>query len=59
MSSHSEGHVFDQESSLTRYVVGPCRVNVSSTTVHRVQKFLDAAYKYDYEPYAKKEEGMA
>ncbi|WAR00328.1 VP13B-like protein [Mya arenaria] len=56
VSSKDEGHVFEKEKSLNRYVVGPCNLNISSTTVHRVQKFLDAAYKYEYEPYSKTEE---
>ena len=49
--------VFLHESSLTRYVLGQCHFNVSSTTYHRIQKLIDSAYKYDYEPYSKKEEG--
>ena len=57
VSSVEESRVFIHENSLSRYVIGPCHLNIASTTVHRIQKLLDCAYKYDYEPYAKKQTG--
>ena len=52
-----ESAVFIRENSLSRYLIGPCHLNVASTTVHRVRKLLDCAYMYDYEPYSKKQTG--
>ncbi|KAK3589215.1 hypothetical protein CHS0354_020076 [Potamilus streckersoni] len=51
-----EEPVFDKEYSLSRFLIGPCHLIVNSNTVHRVQKVLDAAYRYDYEPYAKEKD---
>ena len=58
-SDFDDSAVFARENSLSRFLIGQCHLNVASTTIHRVQKFLDCAYKYDYEPYAKKHTGMS
>ncbi|XP_061177950.1 intermembrane lipid transfer protein VPS13B-like [Saccostrea echinata] len=54
-SSISEGEepVFLRETSLMRYIVGSCQFNISSSAVHRVQRFIQAAQNHSYEPYAK------
>ncbi|XP_055998709.1 intermembrane lipid transfer protein VPS13B-like isoform X2 [Ostrea edulis] len=54
-SSLSEGeeHVFLRETSLMRYIVGSCQFNVSSSAVHRIQRFIQAAQNHSYEPYTK------
>ena len=57
VSEHEETTLFAHENSLSRFVIGPCHLNIASTTVHRIQKIMDCAYKYDYEPYAKKHTG--
>lgn len=46
--------VFVTEHSLIRYIVGPVHLNVSSSAVHRIQKFLSCAQDHTYEPYTKK-----
>ncbi|KAL3889914.1 hypothetical protein ACJMK2_002232 [Sinanodonta woodiana] len=53
-----EEPVFEKEFSLTRFLIGSCHLIVNSNTVHRVQKVLDAAYRYDYEPYAKEKDEL-
>lgn len=55
-SSIDDSPVFPIEKSLSRFVIGQCHLRVSSATVHRVQKLLDAAYKYEYQSYSVKEE---
>ncbi|KAL4227239.1 Vacuolar protein sorting-associated protein 13B [Mactra antiquata] len=56
VSSVDSSTVFVQENSLSRFVVGRCHLNISSTTVHRIQTVIDAAYRNDYEPYSKPQE---
>ena len=58
-SSVSEGdeHVFLRETSLMRYIVGSCQFNISSSAVHRIQRFIQAAQNHSYEPYSKTKEG--
>lgn len=59
-SSLSEGdeHVFLRETSLMRYIVGSCQYNISSSAVHRIQRFIQAAQNHSYESYSKTKEGM-
>lgn len=41
-----------------RYIVGSCQYNISSSAVHRIQRFIQAAQNHSYEPYSKTKEGM-
>ncbi|CAC5371342.1 VPS13B [Mytilus coruscus] len=45
--------LFMKENSLIRFIVGPCQINASSSSVHRFRKLLACAYNYNYEPYYK------
>ncbi|XP_033726572.1 vacuolar protein sorting-associated protein 13B-like isoform X2 [Pecten maximus] len=53
VASDLEDVVFVNENSLIRYIVGPVHLNVSSSVVHRIQKFISCAKDHTYEPYAK------
>lgn len=55
--SDQEDEVFLRENSLTRYIVGPCKLNVSSSMVHRIQKFLKCAANHNYLPYSSEKQG--
>ncbi|XP_052096921.1 intermembrane lipid transfer protein VPS13B-like isoform X1 [Mytilus californianus] len=45
--------LFMKENSLIRFIIGPCQINASSSSVHRFRKLLACAYNYNYEPYYK------
>ncbi|XP_063419366.1 intermembrane lipid transfer protein VPS13B-like [Mytilus trossulus] len=45
--------LFMKETSLIRFIIGPCQINASSSSVHRFRKILACAYNYNYEPYYK------
>ncbi|XP_060068135.1 intermembrane lipid transfer protein VPS13B-like [Ylistrum balloti] len=53
VTSDMEDEVFLKENSLIRYIVGLVHLNVSSSAVHRIQKFISCSKDHTYDPYAK------
>ncbi|XP_041362052.1 vacuolar protein sorting-associated protein 13B-like [Gigantopelta aegis] len=47
---HSE-MMFFRENATIRFLIGQCRLNVTSAFVHRVQKVIHCAWDHQYQPY--------